>query len=312
MKMNQEHKPCGESGSGTMYRIGAFASMNRVTVKALRFYEEQGLLSPAAIDPESGYRYYTMNQMATLHQISALKQAGFTLEEIARVNNGADEEAIIMKKKSELLAEIAKLTSQVAVLDGYLAKKKGTLAAPVLIKSIPECTVAYVQTKLDSYDCLFEKMPKMGMLMEKAGFVCAMPEYCFTNYLEPGYEEEDSDILVELCEAVTEPKEEIGELRYKQMPEVQAACIFHKGSYNTLTESYEIVLKYVEDYGYEIVGEIRENYIDGVWNKESENEWLTEIQVPVLVHQVCDRLHTTMWKENPLFARTIDCCRGRE
>ena len=45
-----------------------------------------------------------------------------------------------------------------------------------------------------------------------------MPEYCFTNYLEPGYEEEDMDISVELCEAVTEPKEEIGALRYKQMP----------------------------------------------------------------------------------------------
>ena len=279
MKMNQEHKSCGETGSGTLYKIGAFTSMNRVTVKALRFYEEQGLLSSAAIDPESGYRYYALNQMATLHQISALKQAGFTLEEIAGVNNGADEEAIIIKKKSELLAEIAKLTSQVAALDGYLAKKRGSLTAPVLIKSIPECTIAYVQTKLDSYDCLFEKMPEMGGLMEKAGCICAMPEYCFTNYLEPGYKEED--ILVELCEAVIEPKEEIGELRYKQMPAIQAACIFHKGSYNTLAEAYETVLEYVENNDYEIIGEIRENYIDGVWNKESENEWLTEIQVPV-------------------------------
>ncbi|MDD6441211.1 MAG: MerR family transcriptional regulator [bacterium] len=279
MKMNQEHKSCGKTGSGTLYKIGAFASMNRVTVKTLRFYEEQGLLFPAAIDPESGYRYYTLNQMATLHQISALKQAGFTLEEIARVNNGADEEAIIIQKKSEILAEIAKLTSQVAALDGYLAKKRGSLTAPVLIKAIPECTIAYVQTKLDSYDCLFEKMPKMGELMEQAGCICAMPEYCFTNYLEPGCKEED--ILVELCEAVTEPKEEIGELRYKQMPAIQAACIFHKGSYHTLAESYETVLKYIEDNDYEIVGEIRENYIDGVWNKESENEWLTEIQVPV-------------------------------
>ena len=72
MKMNQEHKSCGETGSGTLYKIGAFTSMNRVTVKALRFYEEQGLLSSAAIDPESGYRYYELKQMATLHQISAL------------------------------------------------------------------------------------------------------------------------------------------------------------------------------------------------------------------------------------------------
>ena len=94
MKMNQEHKLCKEKDSGTLYKIGMFAAMNRVTVKTLRFYEEQGLLMPALIHPETGYRYYTLNQMAVLHQISALKQAGFTLEEIASVNAGADEEAV--------------------------------------------------------------------------------------------------------------------------------------------------------------------------------------------------------------------------
>lgn len=279
MKMNEEHKPCGQKDSGTLYKIGMFAAMNRVTVKALRFYEEQGLLIPALIDSETGYRYYKLNQMAILHQISALKQAGFTLEEIANVNSGVDEGALLLKKKSELLVKIAELTKQVAVLDGYLAKNKACLATPVLVKKIPECTVAYVQTKLDSYDCLFQKMPEMGALMERAGCTCALPEYCFTNYLEPGYK--DESILVELCESVEKPKEEIDGLRYKKMPEVQAACIFHKGSYNTLAEAYESVLTYIEENGLEIEGEIRENYIDGIWNKEDESEWLTEIQVPI-------------------------------
>ena len=41
------------------------------------------------------------------------------------------------------------------------------------------------------------------------------------------------------------------------------------------------MLRYVEDNGYEIVGAIRESYVDGVWNKEDESEWLTEIQVPI-------------------------------
>ena len=279
MKMHEEHKMCGEVDSGSLYKIGMFAAMNRVTVKALRFYEEQGLLLPASIDSETGYRYYKLNQMATLHRISALKQAGFTLEEILRINNGEDEEALLLKKKSELLSKIAELTKQVSVLDGYLAKKKSCLLSPVLIKEVPECKVAYRRTRLDSYDDLFDKMPQMGELMEQAGCICALPEYCFTNYLEPGYKEED--ILVELCESVTECKDDSGELHFKSMPKIQAASIFHKGSYNTLATSYESVLKYVEDHGYEIVGAIRESYIDGVWNKENESEWLTEIQVPV-------------------------------
>ena len=79
MEMKQKHKPFDEKVNGTLYKIGMFAAMNRVTVKTLRFYEEQGLLMPALIHPDNGYRYYTLAQMAVLHQITALKKAGFTL-----------------------------------------------------------------------------------------------------------------------------------------------------------------------------------------------------------------------------------------
>ena len=159
MEMKQEHKPCEGKTSGTLYKIGMFAAMNHVTVKTLRFYEEQGLLMPALIHPETGYRYYTLSQMAVLHQINALKLAGFTLEEIAHINSGADEEAVLLKKKSELLARIADLTRQIAVVDGYLSKKKNGLFAPVLVKTIPETTVAFMRIRLESYDCLFDRMP---------------------------------------------------------------------------------------------------------------------------------------------------------
>ena len=165
------------------------------------------------------------------------------------------------------------------MVDGYLSQKKTRLSAPVLIKTIPETTVACLRTRLETYDCLFDRMPEMGVLMEKAGCTCALPAYCFTNYLEPGYK--DGDILVELCESVEEAKQEIGDLRFKTLPAVQAACVFHKGSYRTFSESYETVLKYIEENGYEIAGEIRESYIDGVWNKDDESEWLSEIQVPI-------------------------------
>ena len=279
MEMKQAHSPCEERTGDTLYKIGMFAAINHVTVKTLRFYEEQGLLLPALIHPETGYRYYTLSQMAVLHQINALKLAGFTLEEIARINSGADEEAVLLKKKAELLEKISDLTRQIAMVDGYLSKMKTGLSAPVLIKTIPETTVACMCVRLESYDCLFDRMPEMGVLMEKAGCECSLPEYCFTNYLEPGYR--DGNILVEICEAVAEAKKETGGLRFRTLPEVRAACVFHKGSYNRFSESYETVLRYIEENGYEIAGEIRESYIDGVWNREDESQWLSEIQVPV-------------------------------
>lgn len=193
-----------------LYKIGMFAAMNHITVKTLRFYEEQGLLYPAHINEENGYRFYTMSQMATVHQISALKMAGFTLDEIAKINAGTEEDVIIHAKKSELLHKIAELTKQVSILDGYLAEKKGALLAPVLVKTLPEVTCACMTQRIESYDRLFDLMPKMGQIMEEAGCECALPEYCFTNYIEPGYKEED--ILIETCEAVVKAQEERGTL----------------------------------------------------------------------------------------------------
>lgn len=279
MELKNKHESCEVKEKEYLYKIGTFAAINHVTVKALRFYEEQGLVYPAYINEENGYRFYTMSQMAVIHQITALKMAGFTLDDIAKINAGSDEEAVILKKKSDILAKISELTKQVSILDSYLAKKKNSLLAPVLIKTISEAKVACMSERIESYDSLFDLMPKMGQLMEEAGCECDIPEYCFTNYLEAGYK--DEDILVEICQTVVKEKEPFNGLYFKTIPEVTAACIFHKGSYSTFADTYEIVLKYIEENNYEIAGPIREKYIDGVWNKDSESDWLSEIQIPV-------------------------------
>lgn len=279
MEMNLPHPPCSEKSEDTLYRIGMFAAMNRVSVKALRFYEEIGLLLPAVINKENGYRYYKLQQMAELHRITALKQAGFTLEEIAAMKQGAGEEDIILKKKAEIMAQIAELTSQAAALDGLLAQKGQFLTTPVLIKTLPEVKIAYMEKKLTSYDALFDLMPAMGSLMEEAGCCCALPEYCFTNYLEPAAG--DREMSVEICEAVMEEKKGRDGLKFKTLPSVKAACAFHRGSYSSLKETYGAVLRFIEEKGWQVAGPIRESYIDGIWNKDREADWLTEVQVPV-------------------------------
>ena len=279
MSMNERHV-CPEKTADHLYRIGLFAQMNRITVKALRFYEEQGLLLPAKIDEESGYRYYTMSQMETLHRILALKEAGFTIEDMKHLNASGDERGFLLRKKKALLEKIAELTLQLSKIDGYLMAGGNSLSAPVMVKTIPETVCAVMRRRIDSYDALFDIMPELGGYMEDAGCVCALPEYCFTRYLEPGFQE--AQILVEVCEAVTEKKADRGCLRFRTIPEIRAACIYHKGSYRDFPKTYEVILRYIEENGYEICGNIRESYIDGVWNKDSEDKWLSEIQIPVV------------------------------
>ena len=102
MRMYEQHEKCDLPTETKLYKIGMFAQMNHVTVKTLRFYEEQGLLIPAYVDEENGYRYYTLDQMSVIHQITALKQVGFTLEDIKHINVEDDEEKFLQKKKSQL------------------------------------------------------------------------------------------------------------------------------------------------------------------------------------------------------------------
>ena len=57
--------------------------------------------------------------------------------------------------------------------------------------------------------------------------------------------------------------------------------ICHKGAYDNIGEAYAYIMEYAEKNGYEAAGPARESYIDGIWNKESVEEWLTEIRLPV-------------------------------
>lgn len=70
-------------------------------------------------------------------------------------------------------------------------------------------------------------------------------------------------------------------IKFKKLNPIKTACVYHKGSYSTIGQAYEFIIKWVEENGYKIAEPIRKCYIDGVWNKENEQDYLTEIEVPI-------------------------------
>jgi DNA-binding transcriptional MerR regulator/effector-binding domain-containing protein len=277
--MNDKYQ-CEGKEDNMLYKIGLFSQMNKVTVKALRYYDDIDLLKPAYIDEHSGYRYYTSGQLPVLHSILALRQMGFTLEEIKKVQQGMSEEKLLLQKKSELIRKIAEETMKLSQVECYLLQKDVDREHHIILKELPEVVVASMRTIMPNYDALFNIMPPMGAEMERLGCVCAFPEYCFNIYHDGEYKE--SDIDVEICEAVTEKKEDSDMLTFKTIEKVEtAACVLHKGAYEGFPKAYAAVLRWVEENGFQIIDSPRESYIDGVWNKDSEEDWLTEIQFPV-------------------------------
>ncbi|KAJ53008.1 DNA-binding transcriptional MerR regulator [Clostridium tetanomorphum] len=267
-----------------MFSIGIFSKINMITTKTLRHYDEIGLLKPEYVDEFTGYRYYTSQQLPKLHKIITLKQMGLSLKQIKEViDNPTAINTFLKLKEQDILNNIEEEKVKLLQIRSYLNSVKGedySMYDPI-IKELPKVIVASMRQIIPNYGALFHLAPNvMAKEMERLGCVCAIPNYCFNIYHDCEYKELNVD--VEICEAVTEMKEDTEILKFKTIEAVPTAvCVLHKGSYANLRTSYLYTFKWIEENKYEVIGNPRESYIDGVWNKEKEEDWLTEIQVPV-------------------------------
>ena len=150
----------------------------------------------------------------------------------------------------------------------------------VFVKSLPSRIFATHRRKIESYQELFNLCPNIiGPEMARLGCECPEPQYCFTVEYQ---EEYGKDIDIEYFEAVAERKEESELIKFKELPEVpKALCINHYGAYEKMPATFAELYSYAEANGYQPDAQARFNYIDGIWNKETEDEWMTEIQLPV-------------------------------
>ena len=270
-----------------MFQIGEFSRLNKITVRTLRYYDEVDLLKPYFIDEESGYRYYDADQISILSSILLYRRLGFSIPETKElIKNTENREQIIryFEKKQEMISgEISELQKKEKELEKNLIRLKNggkIMENNIVIKELKEVFVASMRKKIKNYSEYNKIYPEMGKLMRAEKLTCAKPNYCFTLYHDKEYK--DSDIDVEICEAITELKEDKGELKYKKIDRVEtAATLFHKGPYEMLPEKYSRLVDWIEKNGYEIIGLARESYIDGIWNQKNPDNWLTEIQIPV-------------------------------
>ena len=266
-----------------MLKIGEFSKMSKVTVKALRYYEKEKLIIPKHIDKLTGYRYYENNQLIEIARIMSLKQVGLSIEEIKEVIiNNRPLDDILKIRKNELEKTICEYNYQLSKLN-YLLEEKD-MKEDIFEKVIPSYYIYYKDGMLKDYSEVSRFIQKAGMecLELNPEIKCVEPDYCFVNYLDGEYREKN--IKIRYAQAVVKNDKQFKEneyIKFMDLPETKCICIYHKGTYNTLGISYGKIIKYIEDNKLQIVECPRECYIDGIWNKENVEEWLTEIQVPI-------------------------------
>ena len=271
--------------NNTKLKIGEFSKMMQVTVKTLRHYEQRGLLMPDEVDKWTGYRYYSISQMQRLNAIRDLQRQGFALEEIKELfDAGAQMPSVdqLTKKIEETERQLQLLVERRRQLLRWLDshKQKNTMEK-FSIQSLPEIIVASHREVIADYSALGPLcVNKIGPEMQRLGCKCPPPGYCFT--IEHAKEYHPTDIDIEYCEQVEEMGVDSSIIQFKRLSAVpKALCMKHIGPYERFYESYAEAFKYMEEQGYRMAGRPRTCYIDGAWNQDDPEKWVSVIQIPI-------------------------------
>lgn len=262
-----------------MLKIGDFSKLSMLTIKTLRYYEKEKLLLPSKIDKWTGYRMYSTEQLQVASTIRSLRQLDFSIEDIKKYLNGENFQQMLIDKQKMFMRNSQDINTKISIINYLLEDKNMEYIAT--IKEIPE-TIVYSETRVlkgyaevtslalgSAEECL-RLNPKIE---------CVSPDYCFCEYLDGEYRE--SDITARYSQAVKSVGVENDRIKFRKLPATQVVSIYHKGSYAKFPDAYSYLVNYCKSNGYTISAPIRECYIDGAWNKDNEDEYLTEFQAPV-------------------------------
>jgi effector-binding domain-containing protein len=233
-----------------------------VSIKALRLYDEMGLLTPVHVDGYTGYRYYAYDQLPRLYRVMALKDLGFSLEQIGRLLKGelsAEQMRGMLKlRQAEIRQQVEEAEARLARVDVWLRQieqEDSVSNYDVVIKNIAPTPVAAVHgivpTPPDQRS-LWDEL--IGYLQQKNARMIGPP---MAIYHDPEFKEHNWDI--EVVMPITDDLSPVGNVQvYELQGAEKMACVVHTGPFATILEAYDALAKWIGQNGYQIVGPGRE------------------------------------------------------
>ena len=266
------------------YRIGEISKICNIPIRTLHHYDDVNLLKPAKVDSINNYRYYSHNQILDINTIKYFKMAGCSLSEIKKLierDHLEYSKTIIRSKSVEIEAKIISLTSLKDKLNLYIEEmSEDSLgkSSDIHIKEIPLSYVAYSRytgpcNKNESY----LRFTKLTNIVEKNNLqmIGTMMSIYHDDYGEFDYMKAD----IEVCVKIANSSEELQSVR--KYGGFLGAVTYHYGSYSTMSNTYSRMMKWLNKNGLEFLGEAVENYIIDAITTSCEDEYITEIILPV-------------------------------
>jgi DNA-binding transcriptional MerR regulator/predicted transcriptional regulator YdeE len=274
-----------------MLSIGDFSKLSRVPIKTLRYYDEIGLFKPLEVDRFTGYRHYSASQLIRLNRILVMKDMGLSLEQIALL---LDKEltpeqirGMLRLKQVELHQQLIEGQARLARVEAWLQAFEQEVTMPtydVVLKKVAPLKVAQVHGVAPSMeligptlDRLFDQV--MGYITQQ-GATCTKP--AITVYYDAEYSE--GNVSVGACMPFTGALKDGEHVEVIELPAVETmASVIHHGSFSTMKQAYNAILKWIEANNYHISGSNRELNLEYERGGDQAN-FVTEIQFPVEKH----------------------------
>ena len=266
-----------------MLKIGEFSKLSRVSIRMLRHYDDLGLLKPAMIDEFTGYRFYKEEQLFVMGRITALKDMGFALADIARIMDDYDNkeklEEYLTKQQQELKKISDETEYKLMLLDTARKRlrKEQSMSFDVTTKVIPERYAATVHMVVPHYE---DEGILWGKLQEcKTPLVPADPCLAAAEFLDKEYKEENVEIVVWMT--VKGEYEDTENVKFKTLPAVKVASCVIKGSYEQMGEATATVASWIAENGFSVTGPMFNIYHVSPAQTQNPDEYVTEVCFPI-------------------------------
>ncbi len=270
----------------TRLKIGQFARIGHVSIATLRYYDQHGLLKPNALDPVSGYRYYSLDQLPRLHRILALKDLGFPLEQIASVlehEPSLDQLCAMFELKQAQTQHM--ITLEQARLKRIAARlrqieQEGKMPTyEILVKCVEPLLVASIRGTIPLGEDLAQGYEKIAAYLEQQHIVSSQPSLLL---LHSRYElhNEILAIDVETAVPISTVLPTSGLISIRTLPARLMACTVHTGDSLSLGRAHLALHGWLKENAYQLIDTPRHVYLQR-WDPLNPGKHITELQFPI-------------------------------
>lgn len=232
--------------------VGRFAMAAQLTRKAMRLYDEQGILVPAFVDPDSGYRYYNPAQLETARTIRLLREMEMSLADIGRVlaaPNEAEAIELVIEHRRLFDAKAEQMRRASYRVFASIRKEHEPMSTDITTKSFPACHAFGIMKNITVpafHHFIPQALEQLHTYIQESGASVAGDPLCFYH----GPVNENDDGPIEICWPATGDLKPSGEIIVREIPAHQAACshaVDEQAKYPSILNVWSGVVEWVQN-----------------------------------------------------------------